>query len=118
MSRRPTSSRLDQASRGIEEAVIQLTDRLGQSGDGADCSAELRLMEALLFAAAEPIDVATLRDRLPKETDVEALLARLQRDYAGRGINLVHVAGRWRFQTAPDLADNLVDVREAPRKLS
>ncbi|MEM9601045.1 MAG: SMC-Scp complex subunit ScpB, partial [Pseudomonadota bacterium] len=51
-------------------------------------------------------------------TDVEALLARLQRDYAGRGINLVHVAGRWRFQTAPDLADNLVDVREAPRKLS
>ncbi|GLQ20232.1 SMC-Scp complex subunit ScpB [Algimonas porphyrae] len=115
---RPTSSRLDQASRGIEDDIVQLTERLKQSGDEAAPDADLRHLEALLFAASEPIDTATLRERLPKGVDVGALLARLQHDYAGRGINLVHVAGRWRFQTAPDLADNLVDVREAPRKLS
>lgn len=115
---RPTSSRLDQAASGIEQDVISLTERLKQSADGEPMAPELRLLEALLFAASEPIDVATLRERLPKDTDVEALLARLQSDYAGRGINLVSVAGRWRFQTAPDLAEALVDVREAPRKLS
>lgn len=115
---RPTSSRLDQAASGIEQDVISLTERLKQSADGQPMAPELRLLEALLFAASEPIDVATLRERLPKDTDVEALLARLQSDYAGRGINLVSVAGRWRFQTAPDLAEALVDVREAPRKLS
>jgi segregation and condensation protein B len=115
---RPTSDRLDKASAGIEDDIVRLTDRLRQKGDGAPLETELRLLEALLFAASEPIDVPTLRDRLPKDTDVGVLLARLQQDYAGRGINLVSIADRWRFQTAPDLADNLVDVREAPRKLS
>jgi segregation and condensation protein B len=115
---RPTSDRLDKASAGIEDDIVRLTDRLRQAGDGAPLETELRLLEALLFAASEPIDVPTLRDRLPKDTNVGVLLARLQQDYAGRGINLVAIADRWRFQTAPDLADNLVDVREAPRKLS
>lgn len=115
---RPTSDRLDKATAGIEDDIVRLTNRLKQSGEGEPLARELRLLEALLFAASEPIDVATLRDRLPKETDVGVLLARLQRDYAERGINLVSIADRWRFQTAPDLAENLVDVREAPRKLS
>ena len=117
MNTRPTSARLDAATAGIEDDVVALNVRLQQESD-AEVAKELRLLEALLFAASEPIDVATLRDRMPKDTDVGALLARLQGDYSGRGINLVNVAGRWRFQTAPDLADNLVDVREAPRKLS
>lgn len=115
---RPTSDRLDKATAGIEYDIVLLTERLKQSGEGEAPIRELRLLEALLFAASEPIDVATLRDRLPKDTDVGVLLLRLQRDYAGRGINLVSIADRWRFQTAPDLAENLVDVREAPRKLS
>jgi len=115
---RPTSDRLDKATAGIEDDIVRLTERLKQASEGDPLAAELRLLEALLFAASEPIDVATLRERLPKDTDVGLLLLQLQRDYAGRGINLVSVADRWRFQTAPDLADNLVDVREAPRKLS
>jgi len=115
---RPTSDRLDQATAGIEDDIIRLTERLKQFGEGEPLATELRLLEALLFAASEPIDVATLRERMPKDTDVGVLLARLQRDYADRGINLVSIADRWRFQTAPDLADNLVDVREAPRELS
>ncbi len=118
MSSRPTSARLDMATAGIEADVTKLGERLDQGGEGAPDTADLRLLEALLFAAAEPIDVATLRDRLPEGCDVGALLMTLQADYADRGINLVTVADRWRFQTAPNLADKLTDVKEARRKLS
>ena len=112
------SDRVKRAADGMDQDVVRLSDRLKTKGDGEPLDAELRLLEALLFAAVEPIDVATLRDRMPEDTDVGVLLARLARDYAGRGINLVNVADRWRFQTAPDLAGRLVDIKEAPRKLS
>ena len=112
----PTKDRVERASAGIESDVIDITDRLQPEVDLID--SDLRLLEALLFAAAEPIDVATLRERMPDSVDVGALLARLSRDYAGRGINLVHVADRWRFQTAHDLERHLTDIKESPRKLS
>lgn len=110
-----SSDRINKATAGIEAGVVQITERLKTGGD---VDSNLRLLEALLFAAVEPIDVPTLRERLPEDADVGALLARLVRDYEGRGVNLVRVADRWRFQTAPDLSDNLVDVKEARRKLS
>ena len=110
-----TSDRINKAQAGIEAGVVSLTDRLKSKGD---IDENLRLLEALLFAAVEPIDVQTLRERMPEDVDVGALLARLSRDYEGRGVNLVRVADRWRFQTAPDLAENLVNVTEARRKLS
>ncbi|WP_409433748.1 SMC-Scp complex subunit ScpB [Litorimonas sp. RW-G-Af-16] len=113
-----TSKRIDKATAGIEEGVVNIADRLKQKGDGGDVDHDLRHVEALLFAAVEPIDVQTLRDRLPETADVGSLLARLQRDYAGRGVNLVRVADKWRFQTAPDLEANLIDIKETPRKLS
>lgn len=109
------ASRVEQAAAGMEEDVIRLNDRLKSQ---PDMEHELRLLEALLFAAVEPIDVETLRERMPEDCDVGALLARLTRDYAGRGMNLVRVADRWRFQTAPDLEPHLVDIKETPRKLS
>ncbi|NNE58346.1 MAG: SMC-Scp complex subunit ScpB [Hellea sp.] len=109
------SKRVEKAAAGIESDVVDLTERLKHK---PDTDQEIRLLEALLFAAVEPIDVETLRERMPDDVDVGALLARLQRDYAGRGVNLVHVAGRWRFQTAPDLEHHLLDIKEAPRKLS
>lgn len=111
-------NRVETAAAGIEEGVVSLTERLRTKGTGEAVEKDLRLLEALLFAAVEPIDIATLRERMPEEADITALLARLSRDYAGRGVNLVTVAGRWRFQTAPDLAGHLVNVTEAPRKLS
>ena len=112
------SDRINKASAGIEEGVVNIAERLKAPKDAEAMDAELRLLEALLFAAVEPIDVQTLRDRLPEEADVGALLARLARDYQGRGVNLVRVADKWRFQTASDLEPNLVDIKEAPRKLS
>ena len=110
-----TSDRINKAAAGIEADVVSLTERLKTDGD---VDANIRHLEALLFAAVEPIDVQTLRERMPDDADVGALLARLVRDYEGRGVNLVRVADRWRFQTAPDLAPNLIDVKEARRKLS
>lgn len=64
----------------------------------------LRMLEALLFAAAEPLDEETLAARLPKEADVPGLLTRLQVLYEPRGVNLVRIAGKWALRTAPDLA--------------
>jgi len=113
-----SEDRVEKAAEGIESSVVSLTARLQSSPEGKTIEADLRLLEALLFAAVEPIDTQTLRERLPEEADVGALLARLARDYAGRGVNLVRVADRWRFQTAIDLEPHLTDIKEAPRKLS
>src|ERR1700755_3335102 len=65
---------------------------------------ELRLLEALLFASAEPIDQAALAKRMPDGVDVKVALARLQAEYATRGVNLVRIANKWTFRTAGDLA--------------
>ncbi|MDB5456628.1 MAG: segregation and condensation protein [Caulobacter sp.] len=77
-----------------------------------------RCVEALLFAAAEPLSVADLAGRLPAGADVEAALAGLRARYAERGVELAPVAGRWRFQTAADLAFLMTEEREEPRRLS
>ena len=77
-----------------------------------------RQVEALLFAAAEPLNVTDLAKRLPEGADVDAAIATLQQDYAGRGVELDCVAGRWRFRTAPDLASLMVEEKEVERRLS
>jgi len=79
---------------------------------------ELRLLEALIFASAEPLDERTLADRLGSGFDLGRLLAELKQDYAGRGIDLVCTSGRWSFRTAPDLAEKLRVDAEVQRKLS
>ena len=77
-----------------------------------------RRVEALLFAAAEPLGLVDLAKRLPEGARVGAALAALQAAYAGRGVTLVCVADRWRFQTADDLAFLMTEERAEPRKLS
>ena len=64
----------------------------------------LRLLEALLFAAAEPLDEKTLAARLPEDVDVRASLRALQAEYAPRGVNLVRIGNKWTFRTADDLS--------------
>lgn len=77
-----------------------------------------RQVEALLFAAAEPLSVEDLARRLPEGAGVEPALAALQARYDGRGVELDCVAGRWRFRTAADLAALMVEEREVERRLS
>ena len=78
----------------------------------------LRIAEALVFAAAEPLDEATIASRLPDGTDIAAVMAELQRVYAGRGVNLVRVARKWTFRTAVDLAWLLSREDREQKKLS
>src|ERR1700761_7040148 len=78
----------------------------------------LRLLEALLFASAEPLDTATLAKRMPEGTDVKAALAQLQEEYSTRGVNLVRVANKWTFRTAGDLAWLMTRESTETRRLS
>ena len=78
----------------------------------------LRLVEALLFAAAAPLDEAVLAQYFDDAADVGVLLNELSENYAGRGVNLVRLAGGWAFRTAPDLAAQLRVERPVTRKLS
>jgi segregation and condensation protein B len=83
-----------------------------------DRAEELRILEALLFAAATPLDEKALASRLPAGTDVHPLLQQLQREYAPRGVNLVRVGGKWTLRTATDLAWLLTHESIVTRKLS
>ncbi len=78
----------------------------------------LRLIEALLFASAEPVSEEVLAQRLPPGTDLALLLGLLEQTYAERGVNLVQRNGRWAFRTAPDLAPALSVETAVERKLS
>ena len=79
---------------------------------------QLRLLEALLFAAAEPLGEEALSRHLDEATEVPQLLRELAESFAGHGVNLVRLAGGWVFRTAPDLAGKLRIERPVTRKLS
>jgi segregation and condensation protein B len=78
----------------------------------------LRLLEAILFAAADPVSEDAIAARLPEGVDVKGLIAELHSHYADRGVNLVRVAGKWAFRTAQDLGNILRVERTFVRKLS
>jgi segregation and condensation protein B len=77
----------------------------------------MRLAEAVVFAATQPVTARVLAQILPEEADVDAVMAALTEAYAGRGVNLVQVAGGWQFRTAADIAPHLRKVVELPRRL-
>lgn len=83
-----------------------------------DHAQHLRLLEALIFAGAQALDEKELVDRLPNDADVKRLLADLAELYAGRGVNLVQVAGGYAFRTASDLSEKLKIEKPVTRKLS
>ncbi|MCB1563277.1 MAG: SMC-Scp complex subunit ScpB [Alphaproteobacteria bacterium] len=77
-----------------------------------------RILEALLFASAEPLSVKDLHERMPEGADVGAALMALKQTYEGRGVHLVEMDGRWAFRTAPDLAEALRPDKQVSKKLS
>jgi len=79
---------------------------------------QLRLLEALLFAAAEPMAEEALARHLDETPEIPDLLRELAENFAGHGVNLVRLAGGWVFRTAPDLAAKLRIERPVARKLS
>jgi segregation and condensation protein B len=108
-------------ARGLKEEdlmgeVAQLFDRAPAAPKFEPES--LRIAEALVFAAPEPLDEATIASRLPEGVDVAAVMGELQRIYAGRGVNLVRVARKWTFRTAIDLSWLLSREDREQKKLS
>ncbi len=84
----------------------------------ADATQAMRVVEAVLFAASEPVATDDLASALPEGTDVTGVLEELSRHYARRGVNLVQVAGRWCFRTAGDLSFLLRREAVEQRRLS
>ena len=103
------------------EIEADLLDAAGSGPAGESRALDLdglRMVEALLFASAEPLSEEELKARLPEGCAVEELLEELQKTYAARGVNLVRVAGKWAFRTAEDLAFLMHRDMEEQRKLS
>jgi segregation and condensation protein B len=97
-------------------AVDNDASAAGQSPE--DWRQNLRMVEAMLFASAEPLAAADLASRLPEGADVTGLLAELKETYATRGVTLVQVAGKWSFRTAGDLKFLLAREAVEQRRLS
>jgi segregation and condensation protein B len=96
-----------------EESVSGDTELVKQ-----DISDEIRIVEALLFAATEPVSTDFLAERLPEGTDIGGLLEDIKFLYEGRGVNLARVAGKWSLRTAEDLSPHLRIERKVSRKPS
>tara|TARA_B100000929_G_scaffold42681_1_gene30415 strand:- start:2530 stop:3216 length:687 start_codon:yes stop_codon:yes gene_type:complete len=77
-----------------------------------------REVEAIIFAAEEPLDVETIEKRVGTRTDIRKILENLQKEYSGRGINLVCVSKKWVFRTAVDLSKLMSLQKSQQRKLS
>ncbi|WP_306250354.1 SMC-Scp complex subunit ScpB [Parvularcula sp. IMCC14364] len=84
----------------------------------AEFARQVRMVEALLFAASEPLDEATLKQRLPEDSDVKETLNALQEQYQNRGVNLLKTGKKWQFVTAPDVSHVLEIEQVKPKKLS
>lgn len=131
----PDSERLEDAPENIRQAVRQLSfakrtagQVLAASGTREKVSASngprtgmaeaVRRAEAILFAAGEPLPAESVAEVLPQGFDAAEVLMALKSQYHGRGVELVEVAGKWRFQSASDLDFLFVEERHEQKKLS
>ncbi|HTJ90579.1 MAG TPA: SMC-Scp complex subunit ScpB [Acidocella sp.] len=102
----------------MDETESPAPNRAAADAAPAPVSAEaLRLAEAAIFAAAQPVSTRSLANLLPDGADPEQVMAALAATYAARGVNLVQVGGGWQFRTAPDVAPALRKIVEVPRRL-
>jgi segregation and condensation protein B len=129
LSVRPNARGPAEDLRPASESVVDDSELMAHEGwrglpsniahlPSADRREQLRILEALLFAAAEPLAEPFLATHLKSEDDVAALLEELKGFYASRGVNLVRVAGRWAFRTAEDLSYLLERHATEQRRLS
>jgi segregation and condensation protein B len=75
-------------------------------------------IEAIIFAAAEPLDLETIKEKISKKSDVEKTLKKLQAEYSQRGINLVCISNKWSFRTSASLANLMSQEKTVEKKLS
>ena len=75
-------------------------------------------IEAIVFAAAEPLDIETIENKISKKTNVEKILLKLQNEYSNRRINLVFISKKWSFRTSPNLSEIMKQEKTVEKKLS
>ena len=75
-------------------------------------------IEAVIFAAAEPLDVDTIESKISKKANVSKLLEKLQQEYSNRGINIVCIKDKWSFRTSPKLSNLMSQEKTVEKKLS
>ena len=75
-------------------------------------------IEAIIFAAAEPLDVDTIESKLSKKVNIEKSLEKLKIEYSFRGINLVCISNKWSFRTSPNLSNLMTQEKTVEKKLS
>lgn len=109
----------------VDDAAIEGEQQPGQEASQDDDAPvepqpleHVRMVEALLFAAAEPLDMKSLTSRLPDGVDAPAILAQLKKEYEPRGVSLEIFGGKWAFRTASDLAWLMEREKEDQRRLS
>lgn len=103
----------------MSEALAQIEEDQGIVAATPPSFGEpMRVLEAMLFASAEPLTLNAMRARLPEDSDLGGMLMDLQKTYESRGVRLVEMNGSWAFRTATELADALSISREVKRKLS
>jgi len=75
-------------------------------------------IEAIVFAAAEPLNIHTIESKISKKVNVEKILLKLQLEYSDRGINLVCISKKWSFRTSPNLSSLMTQEKTVEKKLS
>ena len=75
-------------------------------------------IEAVVFAAAEPLDIEIIQNKISKRVNVEKILLKLQSEYSSRGINLVCIKNKWSFRTSPKLSNLMSQEKTVEKKLS
>ncbi|MGB7285732.1 MAG: SMC-Scp complex subunit ScpB [Salaquimonas sp.] len=83
-----------------------------------DLREQLRMVEAILFASADPVSEKVLSERLPEGSDIKVLMNELKHSYDSRGVNVVKIGGNWAFRTADDLSFILQKEAFETKKLS
>jgi len=77
-----------------------------------------REVEAIIFAAAEPLDIDTIESKISKNINIEKVLKKIQTTYSSRGINLVCISNKWSFRTAKNLSNLMSKEKSVEKKLS
>ena len=77
-----------------------------------------RQVEAILFAAEEPLDIESIQIKMSKKTNIEKILLNLEKQYKNRGINLICISNKWSFRTASNLSRLMSTQISKKKKLS
>jgi len=102
----------------VANMIATIEDKMDAESEQTANPEHLRMVEALLFAASEPLDQKALSTSLPEGADVPGLVKSLQGIYEKRGVNLCCVAGKYQFRTASDLAFLLRKEQPEQKRLS